>query len=316
MVKWVVASLLLCVVPAMAAEEETKRITLQEAAVLGVVEGMTEFLPVSSTGHLILASSLAGHSTVKTDAEGIAIQGPFGPIIGEPPAISAFNIIIQLGAILAVVGLYRARCKKMVLGAIGRSQDGRRLLFRLMAAFLPAALLGPLFDDKIENHLFSPLPVCIALAVGGVIMIVVEQYYRRHKTLLPAGIDLSQIRYRHALFIGMVQCLAMWPGTSRSMVTIIAGLLIGLNMVAAAEFSFLLALPTLGGATVYKMVQRWDVLDQAAGPLPLLVGLFVSWIVAMISMKLLVRWLGRYGLTPFGVYRIALAAVFFFLILR
>lgn len=316
MVKWIVASLLLCVAPAMAAEDEARPITVREAAVFGVVEGMTEFLPVSSTGHLILTSRLVGHSTVATDAEGNVIEGPFGPKIGEPPAVSAFNIIIQLGAILAVVGLYRSRCKQMALGVVGRSRDGRRLLLRLMAAFVPAAVLGPLFDEQIEHYLFSPMPVCIALAVGGVVMIVVEQYYRRHKTLLPPGIDLSQIRYRHALFIGLVQCLAMWPGTSRSMVTIIAGLLIGLNMVAAAEFSFLLALPTLGGATVYKIVQRWDILDQAAGPLPLLVGLLVSWVVAMISMKLLVRWLGRYGLTPFGVYRIALAAVFFFLLLR
>ncbi|MGE4488354.1 MAG: undecaprenyl-diphosphate phosphatase [Kiritimatiellales bacterium] len=284
---------------------EPVRITMPQAMILGTIEGLTEYLPVSSTGHLILAADALNLGGFAHTADGEAIRGPLGPIMEPNPALNAFNVVIQIGAILAVVGIYFRRIREMCFGLIGRDSKGLQLLINLMAAFMPSAVIGLLSSDLIERYLFSPLTVAIALAVGGVAMIFTTKLYRRDEKHL---CDLHSLTLRSALIIGCAQCLAMWPGTSRSMVTILAGLAVGLNLVAAAEFSFLLALPTLSAATLYKTVTQWDALTASVGLDSLLTGIIISTIVAAFSVRFLIGHLTKHGLAPFGVYRIALAA--------
>ncbi len=273
-----------------------------QAAILGLVEGITEYLPVSSTGHLIIASALMG--------------------LDEPEiksSVDAFNIVIQGGAILAVLGLYRDRVSQMLRGLVGRSPAGRRLLINLVVAFLPAAVLGVLLDDLIEAHLFTTVPVIAALAVGGVYMIVLDRWrMRRHREHPEDETDtLAAMTCKQALIIGFMQCLAMWPGTSRSMMTITGGVLVGLKPRQAAEFSFLLGLPTLGGACVYKLAKNLKESHEAGVPnifevfgvASFAAGLIVATLSAAIAVKWLVSFLNRHGLEAFGWYRIALAIV-------
>lgn len=256
--------------------------TLLDAAILGLVEGITEYLPVSSTGHLILTSALLG-----LDGSGI----------------DAFNIVIQGGAILAVLGLYRVRVLGMVQGLIGQNPEGRRLLVRLLIAFAPAAILGPLLDDTIEAMLFQPVPVLAALGIGGVIMLKLGQGRAD-----PSDTDPADLPLRAALLIGLAQCIAMWPGTSRSMVTLAAGVALGLRPARAAEFSFLLGLPTLGGACVYKLLKDGDTV-LALGTPSLVVGVLVATVSAAFAVRWLVGFLTNRGLAPFGWYRLALTVV-------
>ena len=210
-----------------------------QALILGIVEGLTEYLPVSSTGHLILASWGLGLSGETAEAK---------------RAIDSFNIVIQAGAIAAVLGLYRARVAQMCRGIVGKDEAGRRLAINLMIAFLPAAVLGPLLNDTIEQALFKPWPVIGALFVGAWLMLAVAW----NQKLLEGRSDLEveDVTWRIALLIGFGQCVAMWPGTSRSMMTIVAALLLGMRARAAAEFSFLLGLITLGAATCYSATEN------------------------------------------------------------
>lgn len=256
-----------------------------EALILGLVEGLTEYLPVSSTGHLILAAHWLG------------LEGNTG--------VEAFEIVIQSGAILAVLGLYRHHVAMMLRGLVGKDPAGRALLLKLVVAFLPAVVLGLLLEKRIKEVLFAPGPVAGALVVGGIVMIVLDLVLRRRRE----GRGIGALSYRQALVIGLIQCLAMWPGTSRSLVTILAGLLVGLTPVAAAEFSFLLALPTLGGATVYELLKHGDELQAGVGPLAMVVGLVVAALSAALAVKGFVAWLVRHGFVPFGVYRIILGIV-------
>lgn len=281
-------------------------LTYLQAIVLGVVEGITEYLPVSSTGHLILTSAVLG--------------------LDDPPqrkaAVDAFNIVIQGGAILAVLGLYWARIRRMILGVVGRDRDGLRLALMLGVAFLPAAILGPLLSDAIESHLFSPIPVIIALAGWGVVMIFIGKLQRRffHEHSAAADdpaheyVDIEHLTWRRALIIGLLQCLAMWPGTSRSMITIVAGMLVGMKPKPAAEFSFLLALPTLGGACAYTVLKDLSgdepSLLTTLGLGPAIVGFITAMIAAALAIKWLVHYLNRHSLAVFGWYRLALSAVF------
>jgi undecaprenyl-diphosphatase len=322
-----------------------ERIWLGQAIVLGVVEGLTEYLPVSSTGHLILAGYWMG-LTRPTQERGVF----GGHKLQKAPAIDAYEIVIQLGAILAVLGLYRKRVAQMVRGLAGRSEQGLRLAGLLFVAFLPAAFVGLALHKKIEEHLFGPVPVVVALAAGGVLMIVVEYFFwtrrkarvrQQTQPVTAARVEAARIdsvdpvvsvqarqaaqppftlidtmAFWQAAAIGVAQCLSLWPGTSRSMVTILAGLVVGMDMVSAAEFSFLLALPTLGAATLYSAAKDWSGLMQSAGPAGLLVGLAVSGIVAALAVKWFVSWLTRHGLLPFGVYRIVLALVLMLYFLR
>ncbi|MEC8734955.1 MAG: undecaprenyl-diphosphate phosphatase, partial [Planctomycetota bacterium] len=273
---------------------------------LGIVEGVTEYLPVSSTGHLIITAWLLGLSEEwRTKV-----------------AVDAFTIIIQGGAILAVLGLYRARV-------------GLGLFRNLMVALLPAVVLGVLFEEAIEHYLFHPRPVILALFVGGVLLLVIGPWQRRiFKEQAPgtepgseadAGtggarptgrryIEIEQLRWWQALVIGLLQCVAMWPGTSRSMMTIVGGMFLGLRPRQAAEFSFLLGLPTLGGACGYTLLKIWldgesTFLQDLGGWVPLVVGLVVATCSAALAIHWLVAWLTNHGLSIFGWWRIGLSAV-------
>ncbi len=277
--------------------------TIWQAIILGIVEGLTEYLPVSSTGHLVLTAALLRLDDPETKS-----------------AVSAFLIVIQGGAILAVLGLYRKRVAQMIAGLAGRDVVGRRLAVNLMVAFLPAALLGPLLNDAIEARLFHPVPVVAALAAGGVVMIVLGPWQRRffHEADGSSDrhtfVDLEQLTWRRALLIGLMQCLAMWPGASRSMVTIVGGMVVGMRGRQAAEFSFLLGLPTLGGACVYRIVKTVAggeaSMFTTLGWVAIAAGLAAATISAALAIKWFVSWLGRHGLAIFGWYRLLVAAVY------
>lgn len=256
-----------------------------QAVVLGLVEGVTEYLPVSSTGHLILVESFLG--------------------LGSPEskvALDAFSIVIQGGAILAVIGLYWVRVLALLRGLVGRDPAGTRLLVNLIVGFLPAVAVGVPLDHWIEAKLFHPAPVIAALAVGGVFMIALSRFGT------PGERSIDELDWRNALVIGGMQCAALWPGTSRSMVVIAGGLLVGLRPRDAAEFSFLLGLPTLGGACVYKLLKEHEAIAQL-GVSPVVLGIAVATISAALAVRWLVQFLNRRGLEPFGWYRLGLAAL-------
>ena len=298
-----------------------------QAVVLGVVEGVTEFLPVSSTGHLLITQKLLG----------IGTQSP-----QDWEAANAYAVCIQSGAILAVLGLYLRRARSVLAGGLGLLGLGRgdpaglRLGLNLIVAFIPAAVIGLLLDDKIEALLFGVWPIVASWFVGGVVILLVAHRQRRRSapSAEPAGADdapkpaalgVESLSLRLALLIGLAQCIAMWPGTSRSLVTIVAGLLAGLSMAAALEFSFLLGVVTLLAATLYKALlskmsltiegeetQRLvTVLAMARlyGWGPMVVGLAAAAGSAWLAVKGMVAYLSRHGLEVFGWYRIAAAAV-------
>lgn len=258
--------------------------TLLDAIILGIVEGLTEFLPVSSTGHLILTGALLRLT---------------------PEQIEDFVIVIQLGAILAVAFYYASRVRSLVMGAFGQDAKGRRLLGMLLVSFFPAAVVGLLAKDVIEGVLFGTLPVAAALIIGGIAMIVVEKFHTERHT--PRVESVQDATYLDALWIGIAQCFSLWPGMSRSMSTIVGAQLRGFNNAAAAEYSFLLALPTLGAATVYKLFDSLErIQTMPNGVFLLVVGNVVSFAVALLAIWGFIRLVQHIGMTPFGVYRIVL----------
>lgn len=257
-----------------------------QATVMGIVEGLTEFLPVSSTGHLILAGRV------------LRLQGE---------SAKTFEVVIQAGALAAVLGLYRARVVAMWEGLLGRNARGRQLLFSLGVSFFPAAVAGLLLRKAIKTYLFSTWPVVWALAAGGAVMILSEKWFAGRRPLTDK--TLHAITFKEALFVGCVQCLALFPGTSRSMVTILAGLMLGWSATMAAEYSFLLAVPVLGAATLLDLVKGGSQLVEQAGWVSILCGYAAAGVVAAIAIKGLLRHLTNNGLAPFGWYRVGLAAV-------
>ena len=276
-----------------------------EALVLGLVEGITEYLPISSTGHLILASALLGLDEPAATRE----------------AVNAFVIIIQGGAILAVLGLYRERVAEMIRGVLAWQGPGLRLAINLVVSFLPAAVLGVLLDDLIEQYLFYAGPVIAALLAGGVAMLLIGRWQRRRFHAAEQGpddgrsfVDIAALRWQSALVIGVLQCFAMWPGLSRSMMTIVGGMFVGMRPRQAAEYSFLLGLPTLGGACVYRGFQLFgeapDPIASLGGWIPVIVGIVAATVSAALAIRWLVSYLNRHGLALFGWYRIALTVVF------
>ena len=291
--------------PKCAPESSPQKIKISDAVILGIVEGLTEYLPVSSTGHLIITSHAMGISETKNET------GPLGPKIEKNPAIDSFEIIIQIGAILAVVGLYRKDVGNMCLGLAGKSTEGFKLFKLLVIAFMPAAVFGVLLHSKISEYLFSPYTVAGALIVGGIAMIIIEKIFWTNRKDKSNESAIYSVTYMQALIIGFAQCLAMWPGTSRSMVTILAGVVLGLNLVTAAKFSFLLALPTLAGATVYSLYKDWHVLAESAGWDVIIIGTIVSTIAAAVAVKAFSTWLTKHGMVPFGYYRILLGIAVF-----
>jgi undecaprenyl-diphosphatase len=262
------------------------------ALVLGIVEGLTEFLPVSSTGHLIIAERLLG-----------------GGAAGNP----SFDIVIQLGAVLAVVLYYRKLLLERAAGVLKKDPVAIQLGVALIIAFIPVAVIGLLVRHAVKAHLFGLVPVAGALIVGGVVMVVVERWLKAHPER-PTLDGLEHVTPKRALLIGIGQCAALWPGTSRSMATIVTGQVTGLSTATSAEFSFLLAIPALGAATVFEGWKARQELLAAGGGVPLLVGLVVSFFVAWAALASFLAYVKRRGVEPFGYYRVVLGvAILLFL---
>jgi undecaprenyl-diphosphatase len=277
-----------------------------DAALLGLVEGVTEYLPVSSTGHLILVQRLLG--------------------IEQSEAADAFAIAIQGGAILAVLYALWPRTKSLCAGLVGRDAAGRALLATLIVGFLPAALIGFAAHAWIERHLFGLWPVVAAWFVGGVGLLALVRWRRRGgasgigSAASPAGsatrdsgsaargLELEQLGLAAAFVIGLCQCAALWPGISRSLATLAGGLLVGLSLSAAVEYSFLLGVLTLGAASGYAALKSGRLMLQTYGALEIGVGLGVAFVAAFVSVRFLLAFVRTRDLAPFGWYRIALAA--------
>ncbi|MEJ2038611.1 MAG: undecaprenyl-diphosphate phosphatase [Desulfosarcinaceae bacterium] len=274
-------------------------LTNTQAVVLGVVEGVTEYLPVSSTGHLLLAERLMG---IGDDPR----QSP-AQRARTKEATDAYTICIQVGAILAVLWLYFGRVKQILWGAMGKDPAGRCLLFNVAAGFLPAAVLGLLFNKVIKSYLFGPWPVVIAWLLGGLAILAVSRRNQGRGQGPRPGRPLDDMTWRMALIIGFAQCIAMWPGVSRSLVTIVGGLLVGLSMAAAIEYSFLLGVVTLGAATAYDTLKHGRLMLQTFDHYALIIGVVVAFIAALISVKWMVSYLSRHGLEIFGYYRVIIA---------
>ena len=297
--------------------ESGEPINYLDASVLGLVEGVTEYLPISSTGHLILANEVLGlnKEIELPDAEGNIIYTeepsedlPDGEKLTLKGAADAYAIIIQAGAIAAVLLLYWKRVWSVALGFLGRDREGLLLGRNLVLAFVPAVVLGLLFDDFIESYLFGPWPVVAALIAGGILMLAVE-WWRKRRGVEEKGRRLHQLTIRQSLMIGLFQCVAMWPGTSRSMMTIVGGYVAGLRPARAAEFSFLLGLITLTAAAGYRGIQVGPALLDAVDWKPILLGCIVAFVSAAVAVKWMVGYLTRHGLALFAYYRFILAGV-------
>ncbi|HEY7712888.1 MAG TPA: undecaprenyl-diphosphate phosphatase [Candidatus Binatia bacterium] len=262
------------------------------ATILGAVEGLTEFLPISSTGHLIIVGHLLGFA-------------------GDGAA--SFQVAIQLGAILAVSFLYWRRFARLIpqpaLSSLtSRSaMDGWSGLYRIALATLPALTVAYLGRHTIKQQLFNPPAVTLALAVGGVAILLVERWVWRRTSN-----DVDRLSLMQALGIGLFQILALWPGTSRAAATIIGGMLVGLDRKSAAEFSFIIAVPVLLAASGYELIKMYDQMNGRE-TLELGIGFLVSFIVALVAVKCFVRFLERGKLTPFAWYRIIVAPIFHYL---
>jgi undecaprenyl-diphosphatase len=253
--------------------------------ILGIVEGLTEFLPISSTGHLIVAGSLLGYT-------------------GDRAKV--FEIVIQAGAILAVCWEYRRKLVE-VIGGLATQRRAQRFAVNLLLAFLPAAILGLLFNRAIKAQLFAPVPVALAFVIGAFVILWVER--RQGRRVQPARIDdVDDIRWTDALKIGFAQAFALIPGTSRSGATIIGGMLFGLSRRAATEFSFFLAIPTLLAACAYEFLRNRALLSsQDLGAFA--VGFAAAFVSAFLCVRWLLRYVSHHDFVPFAWYRIAFGAL-------
>jgi undecaprenyl-diphosphatase len=249
--------------------------SLFQSIIIAIVEGLTEFLPISSTGHMILASAAMG--------------------IHEDEFVKTFEVFIQLGAILAIALMY-----------VKRFFRGLNIYFKLLAAFLPTAVVGLLAYDYIKLYLFNPVVVSVTLILGGVILIFIDKWVVKQETSLA---DVEDISYKNAFFIGLCQCLSMVPGTSRAAATIIGGVFNGLDKKQATEFSFLLAVPTMIAAGGYDLYKSDLAFDEAQITM-LAVGFVVAFISAWIAVKIFLKYVSNHGFTAFGWYRIALGILF------
>ncbi len=280
---------------------DREALTLGQAAILGIVEGLTEYLPVSSTGHLLLAERLMGIGE-NPDASSAERER-------TKEAVDAYTICIQAGAIIAVLGLYFRRVKQMLLGLVGKDSEGRKILFNVMAGFLPAAVIGLLFNKLIKSYLFGTWPVIIAWLAGGLAILAVSWRNQGNDKTRQSGLSIIALSWRMALIIGFAQCIAMWPGVSRSLMTIVGGMVVGLSLSAAVEFSFLLGLITLSAATAYDTLKHGQVMLQTFDAISLAVGVLFAFFAAILSVKWMVGYLNSHGLAAFGYYRVGLALV-------
>lgn len=261
-----------------------------EATVLGIVEGLTEFLPVSSTGHLIVAQRMLG--------------------LPEGDASNTFAIGIQIGAISAILVLYWRRLID-AMRTVAKPQAGKpNLLWQIMIAAIPAVIIGLLFEKWIDANLFSAKVVAYTLVIGGVLLLILERFVKNRPETIE---DLSSMSYRKAFYIGLWQCLALVPGTSRSGATISGALILGLSRTAAAEFSFLVGLPILYGASIYTLISMRDALNSDM-IMPLVVGTVVSFLAAMAVVKPFVAFLRQHNFVPFAWYRIVVGIALIVLI--
>lgn len=251
------------------------------AVVLGIVEGITEFLPISSTGHLILASEVLGFKGRRAEV---------------------FQIFIQLGAILSVVWEYRERLTRQLV-ALPRSAKARGFAVRLLVAFVPSAIFGLLFHDYLLEHLFYPATVALALIVGALMILLVEALPLRVTTHRLGSVSLLQ-----AVAIGMAQCLALWPGFSRSAATILGGLTSGLDRRTATEFSFFLAIPTMFAATLYSLFKRYQWLE-AGDSIWLALAFVISFFVALVAIRWFLHYVATHSFVLFAWYRLAVGLV-------
>jgi len=263
------------------------------AAIMGLVEGITEFLPISSTGHLILAGDVLG----------------FDRAVGKEFA-GAFEIVIQLGAILAVVVAYPRRFVGLLNLRENRGLLGLRGIGLLAVTSIPAGLVGLAARKPIRDFLFRPVPVTIALAVGALWILAVEWRPRRTRVE-----DVDSLGWKEALGIGLFQCLSLWPGMSRSASTILGGMMLGVQRKAATEYSFFAAVPIMIAASLYEVYKSRGLLDASHAGI-LAVGFVVSFLSAWAAVRLFVQFLARHTLAPFGWYRLAIAALFGVLALR
>lgn len=255
------------------------------AAVLGVVEGITEFLPISSTGHLIVTADLLQFDSA-----------------------AAFEIIIQLGAVVAVIWFYHRQLLEQAR-QLPHDRSIQRFWLNIVLAFIPAAIVGLLLSDYIERVLFSPRVVAVSLIVGGVVLWIIEAIPRQSMTK-----NAEQITFRQSLIVGLAQLTALIPGVSRSGATIVGGMLSGLDRAAATGFSFYLAIPTLGAATLYSLVKDFGIIT-GGDLLDLTIGMVVSFITSLLAMGWLLRYISRHDFKGFAVYRI-LAGIAILLLFR
>lgn len=266
-------------------------LSIGAAIILGLVEGLTEYLPVSSTGHLLVTNAILG--------------------IGQTPeterALETYSICIQAGAIVAVFVLYWERIRQMLDGLLGRSDEGRRVLLAVIAAFIPTAIIGLFIVETVRENLFGVPPVAAAWLVGGIGILALT----RSGLMDRAGVELGQITVRHAVLIGIAQAIAMWPGTSRSLITIVAGVAVGLSLRAAVEFSFLLGLATLSAATIVTGAQEGNQLIELFGWTAPAIGMVVAFFAALASIKWMVSWLQERSFDVFGYYRIIIGIAAF-----
>jgi undecaprenyl-diphosphatase len=267
---------------------------LLKALILGMVEGLTEFAPVSSTGHMILVDDM----WLKSEE------------FLTKYVANTFKVVIQLGSILAVVVVFRQRFIDM-LGfrrnkATNEVTGGRLKLSQVIVGLVPAGILGVLFEDFIDEHLFTANTVLIGLAIGAVLMIIADKFASKNQNPVIDSVD--QITYKQAFIIGLIQCLSLWPGFSRSGATISGGVLVGLSHRAAADFTFIMAVPIMAGASGISLIKNWQYFSADAMPF-FVVGFISAFVFAMLSIRFFLKVIGKVRLTPFAIYRLVLVAV-------
>ncbi len=263
-------------------------LTTPEAIVLGIVEGVTEYLPISSTGHLLIAERV-----LDLDASSSGTD-----------VADSYTVIIQIGAILAVLGIFRDRFTLMLQGLAGRSAGGRNLVVSLALAFLPSVVVALVFEDPIKERLLEPWPVVVAWTFWGAFLLAFGARVSAVRTRFD---DLGSIPWKVAGVIGFAQAFALWPGTSRSLVTIVAASALGVGLTTAVEFSFLLGFLTLSAATAYELMTNGGTLVEQFGVLNPLVGVVVAGVAAFVSVKWMITYLEKHTLVIFGWYRLGVA---------
>ncbi|WP_134699208.1 undecaprenyl-diphosphate phosphatase [Ammoniphilus sp. YIM 78166] len=262
------------------------------AIILGVVEGLTEFAPVSSTGHMIIVDDLFLQSKLLFSEE----------------VANTFKVVIQLGSILAVVIVYKQRFREL-LGLKDRSGPSRLKLETIVVGLLPAIILGFLFEDFIDEYLFSIHTVIFGLVIGALLMIAADRF----RPVQPKVTNVDQVSYKQAFAIGLFQCLALWPGFSRSGSTISGGVILGLSHRASADFTFIMAVPIMLGASALSLLKHWEHFTFDTVPF-FLAGFISAFIFALISIRFFLNLINRIKLVPFALYRIALAGLLYFLV--